>query len=101
MSSGQQITFATKEVIPLTPSPCKEFVLNRVKSASDDKENRFVRLTFWNFLGVYGFAYLACIYLKFKFTCIVRLKVIELIYRGLEYRKVIINELHEAMPFSM
>lgn len=43
MSSGQQITFVTKEMIPLIPSPYKESVLNRVKSVSDNKCNRFVK----------------------------------------------------------
>lgn len=41
--SGLQTTFVTKEMIPLIPSPCKEFVLNRVKSVSDDRCNGFVR----------------------------------------------------------
>lgn len=65
----------TKEVTPLTPSPYKEFVLNRVKSASDERENRFGRLTFKNLLGAYayGFAHFVCIYLKLKLTCIVGL----------------------------
>ena len=40
--NGLLTTFATKEMIPLIPSPCKESVLNRVRSASDDHRNGLV-----------------------------------------------------------